>query len=122
MGMETQNPKAEVHWLEKWVHYSLLAGLMLSGLLLITGLAVVLIRHEVRPEGPPMPLKVIIRGAFSADGVACLDLGLLALMLTPVLRVCVLAVGWSLAGERRFAVVAVTVLTLLGISQALGFG
>jgi uncharacterized membrane protein len=117
-----QDSRAHTRRLEHWVHYSLLVGLLLSGLLLIAGLAMALARHEVQPAGPPVPLAVVLRGALSGDGVACLNLGLLALMLTPVLRVCVLVVGWSLAGERHFALVALSVLALLGLSVVLGFG
>ena len=54
--------------------------------------------------------------------MAWLDLGLLALMATPMLRVAVLALGWGLAGERRFAAVALAVLGLLGVGIALGVG
>jgi uncharacterized membrane protein len=49
-------------------------------------------------------------------------LGLLILIGTPVLRVAVLAVGWWMMGDRRFAAVALTVLALLGLSLALGLG
>ena len=122
MTTETQHPPTEGHRLKKWVHYSLLAGLAASGLLLLAGLVIALVRREARPEGPPEPLPTVIRGALAGDGVACLDLGLLALMLTPVLRVCVLAIGWSLSGERRFAVVAAIVLATLSLSLVLSLG
>jgi len=49
-----------------------------------------------------------------------MTLGILALMATPILRVGVLAAGWSLEGERRFAAIAGAVLILLGASLYLG--
>jgi uncharacterized membrane protein len=110
------------HRLEHRVHRSLLAGLAVSGLLLVLGLGVALSRGGPRPEGPPPSLAAVLRGALRGDGVDLLDLGLLSLIGTPVLRVAVLAVGWMAAGERRFAAVAVVVLGLLGASLALGLG
>lgn len=108
--------------LRHWVHYSLLSGLVASSLLLVAGLALVLMRDEPRPAGPPAALLDTVRGVLAGQGIAMLDLGLLALMITPVLRVAVLAVGWSLAGWRRFAAIALTVLALLGASIFLGVG
>ncbi len=51
-----------------------------------------------------------------------MTIGLLILMLTPIARVIVLGVDWLLEGERLFAAVAATVLTLLAISVVLGTG
>ena len=83
------------HRLERWVHQTLLAGLILSGLLLTTGLALVLLRgHAIAPVRLP-----------DHDNQ-----------------------GWGsslragLAGERRFAAVALAVLGLLGVGIALGVG
>jgi len=39
-----------------------------------------------------------------------------------VARVAVLGTGWLLAGQRRFALVALCVLVLLGLSLVLGVG
>jgi hypothetical protein len=43
-------------------------------------------------------------------------------MATPIVRVGVLAVGWTIEGDWRFAAVAATVLALLGLSLYLGMG
>lgn len=108
--------------LRHWVHYSLLSGLVVSALLLTAGLVLALWRGEPRPGGPPPSLLRTVRGVLAGQPTAMLDLGLLALMITPVLRVAVLAVGWSLAGERRFGLTALTVLALLAASIWLGCG
>ncbi len=55
----------------------------------------------------------------AGDRTAILDLGLLLLMLTPVLRVTILAIGWLTARQTRFALVALTVLLLLALSFAI---
>jgi uncharacterized membrane protein len=108
--------------LERAVHRSLLAGLLLSGFLLVVGLVIALTAHEGRGTGPPPPLAALIADALTGRGLAVLDLGLLILMATPAVRVAVLVVGWWMAGEKRFAVVAATVLALLAASFVLGLG
>ncbi len=105
-----------------WVHWSLLAGLILSGLLMLGGLTRALVGDRPRPEGPPPAFGDVLRGAFSFESVPLMDLGLLALMVTPVMRVAVLAVGWGRERNWRFLAVALTVLGLLGLSLVLGVG
>jgi uncharacterized membrane protein len=108
--------------LERWVHWTLLRGLVVSGLLLVAGLVVALARGQPRPVGLPPSLRSVLSGAIRGEGVDLLDLGLLALISTPVARVAVLAVGWALNREGRFAAVALVVLGLLGLGFALGVG
>jgi hypothetical protein len=110
----------ESHELGHWVHRSLLAGLTLSGLLMIGGFLRVLSVAEPRPEGTPAPFLILLDQAAHGDGIALMNLGLLALMATPVLRVVVLAAGWGWRREWRFLAVSLTVLALLGISMVLG--
>jgi uncharacterized membrane protein len=110
------------HRLEHWVHRTLLMGLAFSTFLLGVGLALALLRGQPRPVGPPPSAAVLLWRAAGGDGSAWMELGLLVLMLTPVLRVAVLAFGWWLSGEKRFALVALVVLGLLGMSLALGVG
>jgi uncharacterized membrane protein len=108
--------------LNRWVHGTLLVGVGLSGVLLALGLIIIFVRHQPRPEGPPPGLSHLLRGALAGDGLSIIDLALVVLMLTPLFRVAVLALGWFLSGERRFAVVALVVLSLLVLSLALGVG
>jgi uncharacterized membrane protein len=49
-------------------------------------------------------------------------LGLLAVILTPSLRVAASLVGFTAAGERRMAVVALAVLAIICLSAAVGAG
>jgi hypothetical protein len=105
-----------------WVHRSLVAGLALGGLLMAGGLVLALAEGRPRPEGPPPRIGAVLRAAAGGDGVALMDLGLLVLMATPVVRVAVLAVGWGWEREWRFVAVALAVLALLGLSIAMGVG
>jgi uncharacterized membrane protein len=106
--------------LGRFVHWTLLSGVALSGMLLALGLLTMFAHHEIRPEGPPPTLGVLARGALAGNGVSITCLALLVLMVTPVVRVAVLAAGWALTGARRYAVVAAAVLCLLGFSMIAG--
>ena len=108
--------------LARWVHYSLRAGVVASGLLLGAGLVAGTVRGRPPFQREPLPPGAALAAAAAGDGAALIDLGLLVLMATPVVRVAVLAVGWAAAGDRRFAAVAAAVLALLGVSLYLGVG
>jgi hypothetical protein len=108
--------------LARWVHRILLTGVLAAGLLLAIGLVVVVAAGNPRPIGPPAPVQSMPARLGAGDGVAMIELGLLVLVLTPCMRVVVLAVGWGIAGDRRDAVVAAIVLGLLGLSVWLGLG
>ena len=110
------------HRIEHWVHLSLLAGLVLSGLLLSGGLTAAWLGGQPQDGEYPQPLASIVAGALRGRGEALMTLGVLALMATPIVRVGVLAVGWLIEGDWRFAAVAAAVLTLLGVSLSLGMG
>ena len=104
------------------VHISLLTGLVISGTLLLLGVTLSLASHDVRPEPHPPSLSVIVTQALQGNGSAILNLGIVMLMLTPILRVFVLAIGWLLEKQWRFAAIALCVLALLATSVVLGTG
>lgn len=120
--MDEERPTSETRRLERWVHWTLLLGLAVSTALLLAGLAMSLAHHEPEPAGPPPRLAELARSAASGSGVSLLDLGVLALIATPILRVVALAVGWTAAGDRRFAMIAIAVLGLLALGLSLGLG
>lgn len=113
---------SESHRLAHWVHWNLLAGVALSGLLLIAGLTLSSARGRQMPQEPPPPLRHVVADALAGDGVAFMRLGLIVLMLTPVIRVVVLMLGWALARDYRFALVALAVLGLLSLGVLLSLG
>jgi uncharacterized membrane protein len=104
------------------VHWTLLLGLVCSALLMVAGLIVALVKNQPRPEGLITNVRELLRLASEANGVAWIELGVLALLFTPILRVLVLAIGWALRRDLRMALVALTVLVLLTISLAVGVG
>ncbi len=107
------------HQIDHLVHYTLLAGVSLSAILLMAGLFIVLVRGTPRPEATP-PLSEILRQALMANGVDLIYLGLLLLMITPVARVVMLVYGYARIGWWRFALISLLVLLLLGMGFALG--
>lgn len=107
--------------LEHWVHWTLLGGLMVSALLLVTGMLALVTGGKVSTP-PPQSLGALLREGMQFHGPALTVLGLLVLMITPILRVIVLLIGWSLEREWRFTAVALAVLALLIASLVLGVG
>jgi uncharacterized membrane protein len=89
--------------LEHWVRWTLLIGVVISGVLLLAGLMIML-----------------ATGNQTGAGLALLNTGLLTLIATPVVRVAVLGVGWLILGPRWLAAIALTVLALLGLGVFLG--
>lgn len=114
--------RATSQGLGRAVHLSLLTGLLISGSLLILGTILSLAKHEARPDGRPSGVETIVSQAIHGNGIAILYLGIFILMLTPILRVIVLAFGWLLEREWRFAAIAILVLALLATSVVLGTG
>jgi uncharacterized membrane protein len=116
----TENQKEDR--LAHWVHKSLLFGVVLSGIVLGVGLFQDAQRGPNEPAGEHDKIGEVIQGSEHADGVSLINLGLLLLMATPVLRIAVLTLGWFMTSDRRFAVIALAVLVLLAISIVLGVG
>jgi uncharacterized membrane protein len=109
------------HFLQHWVHRTLLAGLVISSALLICGIVAMLVQgHEQVPRHES--LSALLHEAAALNGPAITTLGLLVLMITPMMRVIVLLIGWTLERNTVFATVALVVLGLLILSLSLGVG
>ena len=115
MPMDTDKERLVDHL----IHYTLLAGVSVSAILLIAGLLIVLARDTPCPEVAPS-LSEILRQAFMGNGVGLIYLGLLLLMITPVARIMMLIYGYARISWWRFALVSLLVLLLLGTGFALG--
>jgi uncharacterized membrane protein len=107
------------HWVDHLIHDILLAGVLISAILLMLGLSIVLIEGRPLSEFTPTPGEVLSR-AFRADGVGLIYLGLLLMMMTPVARVAMLVYGYGRMGWWRFALVSLLVLLLLVAGLVLG--
>jgi uncharacterized membrane protein len=107
------------HWVDHLIHHILLAGVLISAILLMSGLSIVLIQGTLLPEIAPIPSEILSH-AFKANGVGLIYLGLLLLMMTPVARVAMLVYGYARIGWWRFALVSLLVLLLLVAGLVLG--
>lgn len=105
-----------------WVSWSLLIGVTLSGIVLATGLLLDPTRSVHEQAGQSVSIPDILKGSAHQDGVPMINLGLLLLMATPVLRIMVLGLGWMLKGKIGLVAVALGVLLLLLASMLLGIG
>jgi uncharacterized membrane protein len=107
--------------LARFVHRTLLTGVIASAALLIVGLGMALNGQRAQAE-PVTDWTQLTERALAGDGRAVIDLGLVVLMFTPVLRVLVLACGWLAERKWRLALVSIAVAIMLGISIAVGVG
>jgi uncharacterized membrane protein len=105
-----------------WVRAVLRTGVIVGGTVMAIGLTLVFALHVEAPNEDAVSIFATVKGALKGEPVPMLYAGLAILILTPVARVAILALGWSLAGERRFAATALLVFSLLCLSMWLGTG
>src|SRR5438552_3056718 len=91
--------------LARAVHVSLLTGSVVAALFFIAGLSIALTRGRPHTDGAPKIDAALFRAALHGQATALLDLGLLSLMLTPLVRIVVLSAGWALRRDYRFALI-----------------
>lgn len=105
--------------LNRMVHWMLIVGLMLSTAFLVTGLGLSAFYRMPVPERPSSPARVLA-GVVEGSPASLLEIGILLLIATPVLRV----VG-SLAlfvGTRNWRYAGATLLVLLILAAGLALG
>ena len=93
-------------------------GFRLGAALLALGIVVSLLKREpLGREADPLPEVVAMVRAGYASGI--IDLAILWFMLTPVATVIVVAASFWRLGDRRYALLSLIVLAILGGSVAL---
>ena len=93
-------------------------GFRLGAALLALGVVVALVKREpLGTEADPIPDVIAMVRAGYASGV--IDLAILWFMLTPVATVIVVAASFWRLGDRRYALLSLIVLAILGASVAL---
>lgn len=93
-------------------------GFRLGAALLAVGIVVALVKGEpLGHEADPFTEVMAAVRAGSAAGI--IDLAILWFMLTPVATVIVVAASFWRLGDRRYALLSLVVLTILGASIAL---
>ena len=93
-------------------------GFRLGAALLALGIVVALVKGEpLGHEADPIPDVIAMVRAGYASGI--IDLAILWFMLTPVVTVIVVAASFWRLGDRRYALLSLIVLAILGASVAL---
>jgi uncharacterized membrane protein len=93
-------------------------GFRLGAALLALGIVMALVKREpLGHEADPIPDVIATVRAGYASGI--IDLAILWFMLTPVATVIVVAVSFWRLGDRRYALLCLIVLAILGASVAL---
>lgn len=93
-------------------------GFRLGAVLLALGVVVALVKREpLEREADPIPEVLAMVRAGHASGI--IDLAILWFMLTPVATVIVVAATFWRLGDRRYALLCLIVLAILGASVAL---
>ena len=93
-------------------------GFRLGAALLALGIVVALVKREpLGHEADPIPDVIAMLRAGHASGI--IDLAILWFMLTPVATVIVVAASFWRLGDRRYALLSLIVLAILGASVTL---
>jgi uncharacterized membrane protein len=116
--MARRDRSTDVNRVVRWV---LLTGVVASVSLIAVGLLLLLVtaaphRDHVLPVGQALAEALHFRPT------PWLDLGILVLMFTPIVRVVAALVVYVRERDWRFVLVSVIVLSILGLSMALGRG
>lgn len=93
-------------------------GFRATAVLLLAGLLLGLARGEgLREQAQPLPK--IVPAILDGRASGLVELAIVAIVLTPVVTTLVVAVGFARLGDRRYALLSLAVLTILGVSIAL---
>lgn len=104
------------------MYYVLVGGMLSSGALYVIGVVL----FAAQNPGPSTPLPNFDQATFVTDlvnlhPIAFLGLGTIILIATPITRVFVSIVVFSINKERKFVLVTTIVFTVLMLSLLLGF-
>jgi len=117
-------------WMQSWTDQKmediignlLRAGVILSALVVVTGAIIYLVHHGFEPadyrvfHGEPSELRSIggiVREAFTGQGRPVIQLGLLLLIATPVVRVAFSVFGFAEEHDRMYVGFTLVVLAVL---------
>ena len=105
--------------LYRWVYIALVAGLVVSGALIVAGGAVHLVAEEELPQATLQPLDAALAAA-SGDGEGLASLGILSLMVTPAMVVAVAVLAASIERDWRTAGTGLVVFAIMALSSVVG--
>ena len=110
------------HEVEQLIGRLLQVGVLVAAAVVLIGGVMLLVQHGSRPvefatfstaASPLQGLTGIFRGALALDSMAIVQLGLVLLIATPVMRVALTLVAFALQRDRLYIVLTAVVLALL---------
>lgn len=121
-----QSPAPGGHPMEIWISYALRVGVLVAGTIITLGLALLLIRgpgagepytlHDLQARGGTplaVSLSAILHGVARLQPTSVIQLGVLALILTPIVRVAMTLVLFAAERDRVFMIITASVLGIL---------
>jgi len=115
-------PHKEPDQVELLLSMLLRTGVLLAGLVILLGAVVYMLQHgseqaDLRTFHPQAlrlrQISSVLRDAWRLDGAAVIQLGMLLLISTPVLRVASSAYAFARQRDRKYMVIALAVLGIL---------
>lgn len=126
-------PSGAPHPFEMWISHTLRLGVVISGAILATGLALFFVRgtasghpsslHElIHTPSSSVSLPAVLRDATHARASAVIRLGVIALILTPIVRVAMTAALFVALRDWVFLAIVVVVFCILmvGLTGVIG--
>lgn len=104
---------------DRLINRVLIAGVLLSALLLVASIVVALARHQPLPA-TALAFRDVLPEVRHLGAAGLASLGLLVLVATPIARVIGALVAWLVQRDLRFALVAAVVLAIMALSLFLG--
>jgi uncharacterized membrane protein len=117
------------HAIEQSIGRFLQVGVMLAAAVVLVGATLLLMQHGGAPvsyavfHSEPQQLRTIagiVRGAFALDSKAIVQLGLVLLIATPVVRVAFMLIAFVVQRDRVYIAISGLVLALLLYGLLLG--
>jgi uncharacterized membrane protein len=117
------------HAIEQWIGRFLQLGVMLAALVVLIGATLLLVQHGGTPvsfsvfHSEPEQLRTIggiVRGTFALDSKSIVQLGLVLLTATPVVRVLFMLIAFGFQRDRVYVAISALVLALLLYSLLFG--
>lgn len=105
--------------IDRLINRVLIAGVLLSALLLVASIIAALAHRQPLPE-TALAFRDVLPEVRHLGAAGLASLGLLVLVATPIARVIGALVAWLVQRELRFALVAATVLAMMALSLLLG--
>jgi uncharacterized membrane protein len=127
--MTTLADRLTDHELQRVIGRALQIGVLLSAAVVLIGATMLLARHGAEPADyrafhperyPLHSLAEIFRGVMAFDARAIVQLGLMLLIATPVVRVALMLVAFLVQRDRLYVLVTALVLALLLYSLLVG--